>query len=278
MLRPHSGVAAIAYFDDVAFAETSPPPPTPAPTPTATLPPGATEAPTATSPTPTPAAEPRLFPALTNGSFEDVREDGTPYAWRKIGGEMAATDTAHVDGDLALQLVSRTSSTKWAYQVVTVEAGRTYDFAGFSAAGPGTDEAFLRVSWYSSTDGAGSMIASVDSPSTSSATAAFQHLSTGAIAAPAEAHSAKLRLMLRPTSAALAVSYFDSLSFGETTTAPAGSGPAAAGSASVAVSGSTSERGPDFPPPLVLGAAGVPLVGFAMIASIELSRRRRSTT
>jgi hypothetical protein len=224
---------------------------------------------------------------------------------------MAATDTAHVDGDLAMQLVSRTSSTKWAYQVVTVEAGRTYDFAGFTAAGPGTDEAFLRVSWYASTDGAGSMIASEDSPSASSATAAFQHLSTGAIEAPAEARSAKLRLMLRPASAALAVSYFDSLSFGETTAAPVGSRPAVAGSAGGAAAGSTAERGPGVPPPLVLGAAAVPpianvqpgsaegvttaqdngkellfflgsiavpLIGFAVIASIELSHRRRSTT
>jgi hypothetical protein len=80
MLRPHSGDLAIAYFDDVAFAETSPPSATPAPTPTATLPPGATEPPATATPTPAPTAEPRLFPALTNGSFEDVREDGTPYA------------------------------------------------------------------------------------------------------------------------------------------------------------------------------------------------------
>ncbi|MCH8050656.1 MAG: hypothetical protein IIC86_01390 [Chloroflexi bacterium] len=307
MLRPASGAPARAYFDDVAFVETSPPLATPAPSATATLPPGATAVPDTATTTPTPAAEPRLFPALTNGSFEDVREDGTPYAWRKIGGEIAATDTAHVDGDLALQFVSRTASTKWAYQVVTVEAGRAYEFAGFTAAGAGTSEAFLRVSWYASADGTGSMIAYQDSPSTSSATAAFQHLSTGAIEAPADARSTKLRLMLRPASEATAVAYFDSLSFGETAAALGGSGP-------VAASALTAGRELGVPPPLVLGAVAapvphianvtpapaqaqattkaaegdktllfflgsiaVPLVGLAVIGAIELSRRRETT-
>ena len=110
MLRPQSAALAVAYFDDVTFAETSPP----------LQQPGVASASDAA-----PSAEARQFPALTNGSFENVREDGTPYAWRKAGGEIAATDTAHVDGDLALQFVSRTKSTKWVYQVVSVEAGRT---------------------------------------------------------------------------------------------------------------------------------------------------------
>ena len=304
MLRPASGAQASAYFDDVAFAETSPPPATPTPTATDTLPPGATAAPDTATPTPTPAAEPRLFPTLANGSFEDVREDGTPYAWRKFGGEIAATDTAHVDGDLALQFVSRTASTKWAYQVVTVEAGRVYDFAGFTATGAGAPQAFLRVSWYARADGTGPMIASEDSPSTSSATAAFQHLSTGAIEAPASAHSAKLRLMLRPASAATAVAYFDALSFGETAEALGDLGPAAPPAP-------TADRGLGSPPPMVrgpvaavrqianvtpvpahattnagegdrtllffLGSIAVPLLGLAVIGAIELSRRRETT-
>ena len=308
MLRPVSGAQARAYFDDVAFAQANPPPPTPVPTATATLPPGATADPNTATPTPTPTAEPRLFPVLTNGSFEDVREDGTPYAWRKVGGEIAATDTAHVDGDLALQFVSRTASTKWAYQVVTAEAGRAYEFAGFSAAGTGAPQAFLRVSWYTSADGTGSLIASEDSPSTSSATATFQHLSTGAIEAPADAHSAKLRLMLRPASAATAVVYFDSLSFGDTAAVPGDSRPATSPAPNA-------DRGLGSPPPMILGGVAavaavpqianvtpvpahattkagesdktllfflgsiaVPLVGLAVIGAIELSRRRETAS
>ena len=304
MLRPASEARASAYFDDVAFAQTNPPPATPAPTATATLPPGVTSAPETATPTPTPATEPQLFPALTNGSFENVREDGTPYAWRKFGGEIAATDTAHVDGDLALQLISRTASTKWAYQVVTVEAGRAYEFAGFAAAGVGASQAFLRVSWYASPDGTGSMIASEDSPSTSLASAAFQHLSTGSIEAPEDAHSTKLRLMLRPVSAATAVAYFDSLSFGETTTALENSDPATS-PASIAdgnlqgtppmvleavaavpqianvtpmpAQATTKAAEGDNTLLFFLGSIAVPLVGLVMIGALELSRRREST-
>ena len=305
MLRPASGAQARAYFDDVAFTEAIPPPATPRPTATASLPPGATTAPNAATPTPAPSTEPQLFPALTNGSFEDVREDGTPYAWRKFGGEIAATDTAHVDGHLALQFLSHTASTKWAYQVVTVEAGATYEFAGFTAAGTGASGAFLQVSWYSSADGTGSMIASEESPSTSSATAAFQYLTTGPIEAPASAQSAKLRLMLRPASAATAVAYFDSLSFSQATVA-LGDSVAAASPAPDA------DREPGSVPPVVLGAVAplpqianvtpvttahvststgggentllfflgsiaVPLVGLTVIGAIELSRRRETT-
>jgi len=305
MLRPASGARASAYFDDVAFAETSPPPATQVPTATATLPPGATAAPQTATPTPTPTAEPPLFPVLTNSSFEDVREDGTPYAWRKVGGEIAATDTAHVDGDLALQFVSRTASTKWAYQVVTVEAGRAYELAGFAAAGAGAPRAFLRVSWYVSPDGSGSMIKSEDSASTSFATAAFQHLSTGPIEAPEDAHSAKLRLMMRPASAATAVAYFDSLSFGEAATALRDSDPAASPEA-------TADGTLKGTPPMILeavaavpqianvtpvpapaamkadegdktvlfflGSIAVPLVGLVVIGAVELSRRRDTTS
>ncbi len=301
MLRPQSAAPAIAFFDDVAFTETSPPPDTPAPTATATPASSATQAPDPAAASPTPPAEPLLFPALTNGSFEDVREDGTPYAWRKVGGEIAATDTAHVDGDLALQFVSRTASTKWAYQVVSVEAGRPYEFAGFAAVGGGVPQAFLRVSWYQSTDGSGTALASDDSLPTSPATAAFQHLATGAIEAPAGARSAKLRLMLRPASAATAMAYFDALSFGVSDVAPGRS--AAATALSQPVGDET-----DGAPPMVLGAAApaphianvtpeptlaageaggdddrlvlflgaiaVPLVGLALIGAMELSRRR----
>ena len=51
-------------------------------------------------------AEPTLFPALVNGGFEDVREDGTPYGWRKIGGEVSAS--AEIPG--AVRLVQLPSS------------------------------------------------------------------------------------------------------------------------------------------------------------------------
>ncbi|HEY5640231.1 MAG TPA: hypothetical protein VIW01_09280 [Dehalococcoidia bacterium] len=303
MLRPRSAEPAAAFFDDVTFTETNPPPETPAPTATATPLPGATLAPDPPGASPTPPVEPTLFPALTNGSFEDVREDGTPYAWRKVGGEIAATDTAHVDGDLSLQFVSLTTSTKWAYQVVSVEAGRVYDFGGFAAAGAGVSQAFLRVSWYESADGSGTAIASDDSLPASPATAAFQHLATGPIPAPAAAQSAKLRLMLRPVDSAAAIAYFDSLSFRMTAgnPGPASSGTALSPAAEEATSGTQppalgrAAAIPDIvnvtPEPasaateadsgedtlvLFLGSIAVPLVGLVVIGAVELSRRRET--
>ncbi len=246
MLRPVSGAQASAYFDDVAFDLTTPPPEPPART--ATPRPSATTSPDSATPSPSPAAEPQLFSSLTNGSFEDVREDGTPYGWRKVGGEIAATDTASVAGELAQQFVSRTSSTKWAYQAVTDEAGRVYELAGFAAIGDGDPEAFLRVSWYRSLDATGPAIATEDSPSASPATAAFQRLTTGPIEAPAGAGSAKLRLMLRPPGATTAIAYFDALSFGESTAPAEDTG-------SATLPAATANREVDSSPlPLVLGA------------------------
>jgi hypothetical protein len=286
------------------------------PTATPTLAPGATPKPKAT---PTPSAdepepgeaiadEPAVFPALTNGSFEEVREDGTPYAWRKVGGEIAATDTASVDGSLSLQLVSATTATKWAHQAVAVTPGKAYEFAGFAAAGPGAMDVFLRVSWYAAADGSGQALASDDSPSVDAASAAFQHVSTGALAAPDGARSARLRLMLRPSGSGAAAAYFDALSFGPASGtgggSAAGSGgvpggapggeaagerPAVAGAAAtpfdvvnmtpVPAAKSVLGGGDGDGTTLVwfLGSLAVPVVGLAVIGAIEFGRRRQGS-
>ena len=256
MLRPASGAPAVAHFDDVEFVKTAPPTPTSAPTATATPLPEATSEPEPSNPAPSPPDEPLVFAALTNGSFEDVREDGTPYGWRKVGGDVAATDNAHVEGGLSLQLVAHTPPTKWAYQVITVEAGKAYEFTGFAALGPGASAAFLRVSWYESTDGSGAAISSDDSPSTNAAMAAFQYLSTGPITAPDRISSAKLRLVFRPAGAAIGTVCFDALSFGETTSPVSSAGSSAGPNASEP---STDDLTADTPSPGVLRANATPL-------------------
>ncbi|MBI1885488.1 MAG: hypothetical protein HYS09_04125, partial [Chloroflexi bacterium] len=55
----------------------------------------------------------------------------------------------------------------------------------------------------------------------------FRRLTTGAAVAPAEARSAKVRLMMRPRSAAAARAYFDAVTF-EETSPPAGTAATAA--------------------------------------------------
>ncbi len=245
MLRPAGEVEAIVYFDSVKLTEAPAPTDAPAtatpalptvtPTPTATAPatatPDATQTVTATpmmtasppptasptaSPSPSPmptVVEPRVFSELVNGGFEVSREDGTPYGWWKVGGEMAVSDSAAMVGELGLEVVSRTDVTKWVYQTVSVEPGAWYEAAAWAMNEPGVEAALVRVSWYASETGEGSALASEDSGELQSADGAFHFLSTEAIRAPEGAHSAKVRLLVRPASSGAAMSCFDSVSF-----------------------------------------------------------------
>ena len=223
-------VSSLDFSLDPGATPTACPNPTaiPTPTPTATPTPEPTLAPTpAVSPTPsvpTPAAsavvEPTLFPTLVNGGFEDVREDGTPYGWRKIGGEISASSATSAEGDLSASLLSRTESTKWLYQAVSVEGGSYYQLRAMALKDdPAAREVLLRVSWYASADGSGSQLSTVDSSALAEDSPEFVALDTGPVRAPPEARSAKVRLLLRPKSATPVVVYFDDVRF-EVTAAP----------------------------------------------------------
>jgi hypothetical protein len=149
-----------------------------------------------------------------NGSFEEIRGDGSPFGWRKQGGEITSVREPKTDGLRSVALRSQTSSTKWVYQTVSVVSGSYYQASVDAYAGDGTEVAFLRVSWYASADGSGPAISSVDSlDSASPAGTGYRRLSTQPVEAPPESASAKLRLMLRPQSDQLAVAYFDAASF-----------------------------------------------------------------
>ncbi|MEO8458496.1 MAG: hypothetical protein ABI559_11885, partial [Chloroflexota bacterium] len=237
MFRPASADTETALFDDVTFSEVPAPtdkPSTPTPTATAepTVGPGSptsvhtvsatrtpqptrTAKPTRTPSVPTPVPEPDVFSVLTNGGFEQPREDGTPYAWRKNGGEIAVTDAERVEGDLALSLLSDTVTTKWAYQTVVVEPAAWYDAEVWAMNQSAADTLFLRVSWYASPDGDGPAIDSADSTADlTGAAPGFRQLSTGAIQAPAGAHSARVRLLLQPGATTETAAFFDDVAFG----------------------------------------------------------------
>ena len=92
-----------------------------------------------------------------------MRNDGTPYGWHKQGGEITSAAEPRTDGSRSLALNSQTSSTKWAYQTVSVTGGAYYQASVDTYAGEGTDAAFLRVSWYGSADGSGPALGSEDS-------------------------------------------------------------------------------------------------------------------
>jgi hypothetical protein len=228
------------HLDDFAFsgpAAIPPPPPTPppvisTPTPT-TLPPGGTPGPLPTrTRTPGPVspprataaptdAEPDVFPQLINGGFEQLRADGTPYAWHKQGGEMSTVTDRVTEGARALALTSETSSTKWANQTIAVTPGAYYEASAKALAGRAAESVFLRLSWYASSDGSGQAIASIDSlDSVSPNTGGFRTVTTGPVQAPEDANSVKLRLMIRPSSAEPAGAYFDEALFGPTRPGP----------------------------------------------------------
>jgi hypothetical protein len=233
---------ATVYLDD--FSVTGPAPPaetptpepsvSPSPSPTRTVGPHGTPAPTAIvhQRTPVPAATPTVSPtassqqttpvptlseALSNGSFEEADADGWPSSWQKYGGELFRTGAARFEGQFAAAFRSETNSTKWAYQTVTVQGGRAYIFSGYALKDdPAVAAAYLRLSWYASPDGSGQAIASADSTERLvDDSPEFRFLTTGAVVAPAEAASAKARLMLDPVGEAAAAVYFDAVTFEE---------------------------------------------------------------
>ena len=126
-------VSSLQFSPDPAATPVACPTPTPGATAIPTPSPRATPAP---SPTPRPPAaavptpetdeEPSSFPSLVNGGFEQVRPDGTPYGWRKVGGEMATTSAVRSQGKRSVALTSRTQSTKWLFQTVSVRGGSHY--------------------------------------------------------------------------------------------------------------------------------------------------------
>jgi hypothetical protein len=104
---------------------------------------------------------------------------------------------------------------KWIYQPVRVDPGATYSFdAWIWQDDANVAEAFLRISWYASGDASGESVDTADSTGRLDApSASFRQLTTGPVTAPADAHSAKLRIVLVPRSAARAAIVVDDVSF-----------------------------------------------------------------
>jgi hypothetical protein len=113
-------------------------------------------------------------------------------------------------------LSSDSASTKWAYQTVAVDASRFYEFAASLKPDGGVESASLRISWYASGDESGSALETTDSTSKVAGPAAsYESVTTGSVAPPSSARSARLRVMLAPSGDAAATLYFDDVSFAE---------------------------------------------------------------
>ena len=237
--------AAEVCFDGLQLTTTDPAP-TVTPTPTATNVPEATATPTLTSTpvsqpgaedtqtatpaptssstppaatltsTPTPTLSPTAGPSFvfTNGGFEQGLT-----GWSKYGGELEITGSARSGGAAGL-LISNTESTKWAFQAVAIDPAQYYEFSAYLQAGDGVREAHLRISWYPTNDASGPALSTTDSLERAAGpTADFVFLTTGAVQPPAEAASARVRVLQAPLGSAPASLRIDDVSF-STTSAP----------------------------------------------------------
>ncbi|MBF6600120.1 MAG: lamin tail domain-containing protein [Dehalococcoidia bacterium] len=166
--------------------------------------------------TPSPMLAP-LLGSLQNGGFEQLAPDGAIVAWNQVGGSLAPATAPVHGGWRAARLESTTASTKWMYQAVAVTPGTSYAFTAWVLDNdPAVAAAFLRISWYASDDGSGGALASADSTGRlTSADTAYRQLTSGTIAAPSTARSARLRVLLAPASDAAAAIYVDDASFVE---------------------------------------------------------------
>lgn len=211
---------------------------TPSPTsvPTATKTPTPPKAPTVRTSTPLATSTPTIAPGigygglLANGDFEVIRE-GKPAYWEKFGGTMIATGES-ARGSYAGCLVSETNSTKWLYQIVSVEAGSWYSASAQGRVAGGS--ASIRISWYESADGSGSQIHQDES--NVSGASGWAVLDTGPRQAPDAARSARVRLVLQTSGNAEAC--FDDAAFA-----------GAAAPAATAVPTSTAVPAPATPKP-----------------------------
>ena len=207
---------ATVYLDDFAVSVV-------APTETPTVEPSASPTPWATPHASPTASSWQMTPvpvegALRNSGFEEADSKGLPLFWHKYGGELARTNEVRSEGQFAAVLSSQTNSTKWAYQLVTVQGGRAYVLSADALmADPAVAAAYLRLSWYVDPEGSGEAIDSADSKVVLvDDSPEFRFLTTEAVVAPAEAASAKVRLMMDPAGEAPGAVYFDAVTFEET--------------------------------------------------------------
>jgi hypothetical protein len=224
-VRAEGSAGALVYIDDVRL-DGAPPvtltptaPATSAPSPTAGASKTARPSAGAPSPTFTPTSTPAVVTdaigsALRNGGFEDLDAAGAPFAWEKYGGVLSNDAQSH-SGSRAARLDSVSGSTKWLHQAVIVRPGAWYTFEAWVLhRDAGVASAFLRVSWYASTDASGAAIDAADSTARLTTPApAYRYLTTDAIAAPPDARSARARILLAPVSGGAASIAVDDAAF-----------------------------------------------------------------
>jgi hypothetical protein len=221
---------ALAYIDDVRLDGAAPVTLSATPLATSTSTPAAPLAEETAAPSPgaSPTATATvaavldvIAPSLRNGGFESLDPAGLPFAWEKYGGVLSS-NSAGRSGARSARLESATTATKWLHQAVTVHPKSWYAFDTWILHDdPAVASAFLRVSWYATSDASGASIDASDSTMRLDAPAdGYRRLTTDAIQAPADARSARVRVMLAPVSASRASIVVDDAAWTETSAPP----------------------------------------------------------
>lgn len=221
------GIGDVFYIDEFRIDGPSPATPTFTATPTGTATATGTRTPTPTKTatpthTPPPAPAPLAADGLANGGFEEAA-GGAPAGWRTWGGEISTVSSPVRSGAGAARFEGEGSATKWFYQPVVVTGGATYAFdAWVQHDDPAVAAAYLRVSWYATDDAQGASLDSADSTERLTSPApGFRNLTTGPITAPPDARSARLRIVMAPSSGSRASIVADDASFVRAEAGPA---------------------------------------------------------
>ena len=149
---------------------------------------------------------------LINPSFEEGQR-----GWAKYGGDFTISSGMRHSGSLSGQLTSATTSTKWVYQTVVIDPTSGYELSGYLRPQGDVKSAYLRISWYGTFDGTGSALATDDSTAKlSTSSNDFVYFTTGPVAPPPLARSARVRALLGPNSTAFATLLMDDFAFVQT--------------------------------------------------------------
>ena len=211
----------------VGAAPTVEPTQQPAPTPTqavATATPTPTATPKATStPKPTPTPKP---PPLPIGPFLRVAHDGDLAApW-----DVPRGDLQHAPAGGGLLFRVEGEPTGWIEQAVTVIPGAWYEASARLAPVDGVRAAWVRLAWYASANASGAQIETDDSglvvgDGALAIVVAGGLVTTGPVRAPLGAYSAKVRILLQPTSPAGAAMIIEGVVFASTSAPPPAASP-----------------------------------------------------
>ncbi len=152
--------------------------------------------------------------------FSSDFENQNISAWSSSGGGASATISSELSksGNYSLKIQhDKTSSYGYQILISNIEGGMFYQAQAFGKSGDiSTDSFFIRVAWYSSSDGSGSQLSTPSDSNLVTVSNDWAELKTSVIQAPSLANSAKFRLVLTSKSqGTLASAFFDNVSFEE---------------------------------------------------------------